>query len=294
MLKIEKKKKNKYLLAISGGPDSMYLLNHYKNKNIIVAHVNYHKRNDSNYDQEIVESFCKKYNIPFFLLEFSNQKISENFQNWARKFRYSFFEKIYNENNCNYLLVAHHKDDFLETIFLQKNKNKKINYWGIKKKNQLFNMNIKRPFLFKKWKKSIEKYNQKKNIPYATDSSNNENIYLRNQIRINLSSKTKIWKNFIIWKYKVKNYFLLLKNYKNQKILEKWEKTNFDISFLEQQKKQKEILFLFLHKYYENLKLSDNKMEGILSFLFGKERTGSFNLGKNQKLIKKKYKIFLN
>lgn len=50
----------KMLLGVSGGPDSMFLLNLLKNKNIIVAHVNYNKRETSKVDEEIVVDFCKK------------------------------------------------------------------------------------------------------------------------------------------------------------------------------------------------------------------------------------------
>jgi len=52
-----------YLLAVSGGPDSMFLLNEYKKSKIIVAHVNYNLRKSSNRDQKIVEDFCNKNNI---------------------------------------------------------------------------------------------------------------------------------------------------------------------------------------------------------------------------------------
>ena len=54
---------SKFLIGVSGGPDSMYLLWHLKNLNVIVAHVNYHKRIDSDNDQKIVEEFCKTYKL---------------------------------------------------------------------------------------------------------------------------------------------------------------------------------------------------------------------------------------
>lgn len=70
----------KLLLAISGGPDSMFLLEKYKDKNIVVAHINYQKRPDSHIDQKIVENFCQKNNIlcEIYMVE---EKANNNFQN---------------------------------------------------------------------------------------------------------------------------------------------------------------------------------------------------------------------
>ncbi len=62
-----------YLLAISGGPDSMFLLNEYKKSNIIVAHVNYNLRKSSTRDQKIVEDFCNKHNIEVRVLNITKK-----------------------------------------------------------------------------------------------------------------------------------------------------------------------------------------------------------------------------
>lgn len=275
----------------------MFLLNKMKNKNIIVAHVNYHKREDSNYDQEVVENFCQKNNIPLFILEYDSKthnKDLNNFQAWARKFRYLYFQKIYRENSCNALYIAHHKDDFLETAFLQKQQCKKVNYWGMKKKNFLYGMNIVRPLLFTFWKKRIAKINQKKNIKYAIDSSNEENIYSRNKVRNYLKNKSFLFKFYFFWLFRIKNLFLILKNKKVDFQLKQWKKQNWDIAFLQKQPNQKSLIFNFIHSHYPDVELSDKKIEGILQFLFAKERTGNFNLGKNQKIIKKKYKILVD
>jgi tRNA(Ile)-lysidine synthase len=68
-----------YLLAVSGGPDSMVLLFKHRKKKIVVAHVNYNKRVDSIKDQEIVEAFCLKHNIPLEIINI-NEKPKKNFQ----------------------------------------------------------------------------------------------------------------------------------------------------------------------------------------------------------------------
>ncbi|MGZ9414191.1 tRNA lysidine(34) synthetase TilS [Mycoplasma sp. 480] len=294
MLKI---KKQRLLLAVSGGPDSIFMLNKFKNKDIVVAHVNYKKRETSDEDQTIVENFCKKYKIPFFVLtvSYDNYEKIENFQNFARQIRYDFFKKIYKENNCNFLYIAHNKDDFFETIMLQKNKNKIVNYWGIKKKSQLFDMQIYRPLLFKYSKNKIEKILKNKNINFAIDYTNNLPIYERNKIRIEFKNKS-FYKNLTIFSYKIKNIFLLFKDRKNKKMLQKWEKTNFDIDWLKQQteKKQKNLIYNLIHQKFLNINLTENKINLILQFLFSQNRTSSFLLKKGIFLYKVKNHIIFN
>ena len=101
----------KFLLAVSGGADSMVLshlfrfLDSSQNDNGLefqVAHVNYHFRGeDSNLDQKIVEDFCKKNDIKFHLKDVSEQEKTQmkSLQNWARELRYDFFFKILEQEN---------------------------------------------------------------------------------------------------------------------------------------------------------------------------------------------------
>ena len=127
----------KLLLGVSGGPDSMLLLNYFKDKNIIVCHVNYCVIEDSYNDENIVREFCKKNNIKLEVLNLKNYSYKGNFENEARKLRYEFYQKVYLENNCDFLLLAHHKDDFLETAIMQKESKRFNLYYGIKKENFL-------------------------------------------------------------------------------------------------------------------------------------------------------------
>ncbi|AEC46174.1 tRNA lysidine(34) synthetase TilS [Mesomycoplasma hyorhinis] len=238
------------LLAVSGGPDSMFLLNKLKNKNIVAAHVNYHLRADSNVDQQIVEKFCQKHKIKLEIL--SSEKKYEDYQNiqhQARLIRYHFFSQIYKKYNCKQLIIAHQKDDFIETVFLQKMKKKEVNYWGIKKKNFLYNMNITRIFLFKYFKEEIINLLNKKNIHFAIDSSNSKDIYQRNKIRHKLATKSKIWKNLFILKYRFLNIIKIIKFIRINFLLSKWEKSNFDISFFWKKwsKNLKFYIFLFIN-----------------------------------------------
>ena len=61
--------KNKYLIAVSGGADSMALLDvlRKENYNLVVAHVNYKSRPTSDRDEEIVKEYCRVHNINFYV-----------------------------------------------------------------------------------------------------------------------------------------------------------------------------------------------------------------------------------
>ena len=89
----------KFLLAISGGADSMVLFDLFKgfNLNFEVAHLNYKLRgDDSEDDQNLVERICRINEIPFHLYSISEKdnQPKNSIQDWARIIRYGFFRKI--------------------------------------------------------------------------------------------------------------------------------------------------------------------------------------------------------
>ena len=114
----------KYIVACSGGPDSMALLDMLRNHNfnIIVAMVNYKTRLESDDEEILVKNYCQKYNIKCYTTTF-DEKCERNFEAVARKFRYNFFSEIYFKENASGLFVAHHKDDVIETYLLKKHRN---------------------------------------------------------------------------------------------------------------------------------------------------------------------------
>lgn len=181
----------KYIIAVSGGPDSMFLLdNLVKNEfDIIVSHVNYHKRWSSNIDQKIVEDYCKEHKL---ILEIKNVKPEEytkgNFQDQARVIRYNFFNEVAYKYQTYNLVVAHHIYDLLETYLIQKQRKAIVSYYGLKFKNTYKNLSIYRPMLELK-KEDIFDYLTLYRIKYGFDETNELDIYERNRIRQQKISK---------------------------------------------------------------------------------------------------------
>ena len=280
-----------YLLAISGGPDSMFLLNKYKNRKIVVAHVNYHKREDSNIDENIVRDFCKDNNIPLEVLNVKN-KPEGNFQTWARNVRYDFFKEIYDKYKCDKLLTAHHKDDFIETALMQQESKRIPRYFGIRGVNEIKGMNIERPFIDIYFKEDILKLCQRKGIRFATDSSNAQPIFERNKIRLELDKKSRKEKQDLFSWFVMSNKILKKKFAKVDILIKKWSKTNYSLKFFRKLDKLKEeVVFETIHSKYDDIKLTSKKISSIIDFINGSEGNKEFKI--NSKHSIKKQKGFL-
>ena len=182
--------KVKFLLAISGGVDSMVLMNLFRVSSFEfqVAHVNYHFRGeDSDLDQKLVENFCKNHDIQFHLKDISEQEKlgMKSLQNWARNLRYDFFRKIQKEENINFIVTAHHLNDQLETFIINLSKASGIKgLTGIPSNEN----EILRPLLAFT-KEEIYHFAKENQIEYREDLSNKKSEYLRNKIRNEIMPK---------------------------------------------------------------------------------------------------------
>ena len=138
---------SKCVVACSGGPDSMALLDQLnkQGKDIVVAHVNYKHRDTADRDEKIVKEYCKKYDIPVRVLYPVHEK--GNFQAWARDLRYAFFEEVADAFDAKILYVAHQMDDVIETYLFQKNRNMICDWYGLKEKSVRHGYQIIRPLL---------------------------------------------------------------------------------------------------------------------------------------------------
>lgn len=185
------KKKDTVVLAISGGPDSMYLANlllTYKEKlnlKIIIAHVNHSLRKQSEEEEIFVKKYAEENKLLFEYLRIDSYN-KENFHNYARTKRYKFFYEIVNKYQADYLMTAHHGDDLMETILMRLTRGSSLKgYSGIKLITEGDNFKIVRPLLFLDKKKIIDYMDQNK-LKYYIDSSNQSSKYTRNRYRQNI------------------------------------------------------------------------------------------------------------
>lgn len=177
--------KNSYVvLACSGGPDSMYLLHVLKEYGykVVVAHVNHKVRVESDKEYEFLSDYCKNLGVIFEGRELVNYS-SGNFENFAREFRYDFFEELLEKYDSKYLFTAHHGDDLIETVLMRLTRGSSLKgYKGFTPVTSKKNYQIIRPLIYLT-KENIEYYNNELNIPYVIDNSNLEDEYTRNRYR---------------------------------------------------------------------------------------------------------------
>jgi tRNA(Ile)-lysidine synthase len=184
---------DKILLALSGGRDSMFMLEMFINsniipkKNIVIAHCNFSLRGkESDNDEIFVINTAKQHKISFYVKKFNTKKFAEenklSIQMAARKLRYNWFAELSKQLSLTKTAIAHNLDDKIETFFI--NLVRGTGLQGLKGINAK-NGEIIRPIMFAS-RKRISNYLTKKNISWRDDSSNNSVKYLRNKIRHNI------------------------------------------------------------------------------------------------------------
>ena len=178
------------LIAVSGGPDSMCLLdilNKLKEKlniKIAVVHVNHGIREEANEETEYIKNYCEKYNIKIYVkyekvVELAKQN-KIGLEEAGRKVRYDFFDEVLQETKFNKIAIAHNMNDKVETILMNIIRGSgSLGLKGIEPKRE--NKYI-RP-LIEIERKDIEEYCSKNKLNPKFDKSNKDNTYTRNKIR---------------------------------------------------------------------------------------------------------------
>ena len=182
-------KKQLYLVALSGGADSVALLLALKKLgyNIEAAHCNFHLRGEeSDRDEDFCKKLCHKLDIKLHLAHFDTQTNASlhgiSIEMAARNLRYNYFEALLKDINASAVCVAHHKDDSAETLLLNLVRGTGIEgLTGIKSKNN----RIVRPFLCVR-RNEIINYLEQQNQSFVIDSSNLVNDVQRNKIRLDV------------------------------------------------------------------------------------------------------------
>lgn len=173
----------KIIVACSGGPDSMALLDQLRKKEyaICVAHVNYHQRTSANRDEMIVKTYCDRYHLAFRSIA-PKWTHHGNFQAWARQVRYDFFFSYAKEMETTDIYIAHQLDDVLETYIFQKQHHRIPQTYGLASVSYQHGFRILRPLL-SYTKAELQQYCDENHVPYGIDESNLTDHYTRNVIR---------------------------------------------------------------------------------------------------------------
>lgn len=178
-----------HLVALSGGADSVCLLHVMKRLGFKVqaVHCNFHLRGEeSNRDEAFCIDLCKRLDIKLHLIHFDTKTYAEvhkiSIEMAARELRYSYFEQLRQSIDADSIVVAHHRDDNVETLLINLIRGTGIHgLEGIKPVNG----RIIRPLLCVS-RKNIQQYLSEIGEGYITDSSNMVDDIVRNKIRLNI------------------------------------------------------------------------------------------------------------
>ena len=183
---------DKIVLGVSGGPDSMCMLDMMRelkeekniNFEIYVAHINHMIREEAIDDEKYVQNYCLKHNIEFFVKRADVQKIANDkkigTEEAGRKVRYEFFEEVLQKTGSNKIAIAHNRNDKIETIIMHLLRGSGIS--GLKGIEPIRDNKYIRP-LIECEREEIEQYCEDKNLQPRIDKTNFENEYTRNKIR---------------------------------------------------------------------------------------------------------------
>ena len=180
------------VVGVSGGPDSMALLNSLinirKNSNlkfdIAVAHINHMIRAEADEETKYVQNFCNENNIECFIKKEKVEEIAKRdkigTEEAGRKVRYSFFDEVLKQVNANKIATAHNANDNAETVLM--NIIRGAGTSGLKGIEPIRENKYIRS-LIECTRTEIEEYCEEQNLQPKIDKSNMENIYTRNKIR---------------------------------------------------------------------------------------------------------------
>ena len=108
-----------YVVAVSGGVDSMVLLDllrRQKDLKLVVAHLDHGIRSDSDLDRQLVQQVASKHGLAFV---YNTAQLGPGASEaLARKARYNFLRRVQLATNATAIVTAHHQDDLIETAIL--------------------------------------------------------------------------------------------------------------------------------------------------------------------------------
>lgn len=288
------------VLGLSGGPDSMCLLDVLEKLpikiNIVCAHINHGIREESKQEQEYILNYCKNKRLTVETTSFDKKSNEENYnEQELREKRYAFFEEVIKKHKAKYLLTAHHGDDLIETILMRLTRGSTLKgYSGFLVETKKENYSILKPLIYTT-KELIEEYNNENNILSVEDKTNNEDNYTRNRYRHNVLPFLKKENSGVHLKYlkfskELNKYYEFVNNITNKELHKRLNKNVLnirDFDRLEELIQTKIIENVLDMNYPDNLYLvNDKHIDMILDIIGNPKPNIEINLPDNLKIIK--------
>lgn len=174
---VKKTNKNRFIVSLSGGVDSMVLVTilKYLNYEVIALHINYNNRVETRLEQEFLEKWCNYNGIKLYVKSIENLKREttkrSDYEAMTKKIRFDFYKEIMTKENIDQILLGHHKDDIVENIFANVCRGRNIlDLAVIRETCTIEDVNIARPML-ELYKDVVSEFALKYQVPYFKDTT---------------------------------------------------------------------------------------------------------------------------
>lgn len=184
---------DRIVVGFSGGPDSVFLvemllkLREKIDFDIVLVHINHLLRGEeAQRDEDFSINYGKSKGLKVFARKINITSLGKekglSLEEAGREARYSFYKEVLEKNNGNKIALAHNKDDQIETFMFRLTRGTGLSgLEGIATKRDRYIRPISEIY-----KSEIVNYLDENNISYCIDSTNLENEFTRNSIRIDL------------------------------------------------------------------------------------------------------------
>ena len=167
----------KVLVSLSGGVDSMVLITilHWLDFEVVAAHINYNNRSETIIEQKFLEQWCEYNNIKLYVKNINEVKRSNtkrsDYETITKNMRLDFYKEIITNENIDYVLLAHHKDDIIENVFANICRGRNyLDLAVIREHTTISDIKIGRPMI-NYYKTVIYDFAHKYQVPYFLDTT---------------------------------------------------------------------------------------------------------------------------
>lgn len=293
------------ILAISGGVDSMVLLNVFlklakqTRMTIVIAHVNHQLRDQSTLEEHFLKEWAVKHQVPIEIAHWqTGLTIKASVEEAARNFRYNFFADVMKKYQAGYVATAHNLNDQAETFLMKLVRGGIVGELGaIQAKHNFGSGEIIRPMLgFSK--KYIKKVAAAENIEWYEDETNSSDDYLRNRMRHRIIPQLEIENDQALahimdYSQQIQEQNEFLVQYANTELTKLAKESKYDFSKFQLLDKvtQKLVLRQMIINENSNMALGNDKLTSLLRSLQQSQANAFFDLGQNFRLIRE-YDVF--
>ena len=169
--------KKRYVVSLSGGVDSMVVATIlcYLGFEVVGIHINYNNREETKDEQKFIEVWCKCNGIKLYVKSIEDVKRGSlkrsDYESYIRKIRFDLYKEVLIAENCDKILLGHHKDDIVENIVANVCRGRNILDLAVIKETNIVNeVKIDRPMI-NFYKQSIYSFAHKNSVPYFKDTT---------------------------------------------------------------------------------------------------------------------------